>query len=128
MVSLRVGTIDIEGAKIDCLSLFMCPLLAQLIICFFSFFLLQLFTVLMKKVKQSIIFRCLWLVPNKLFQPVIKVIGQPYSRAPKRCYCTSLSACFAHQYLPEAQRFSLFSLIVTDVTEKIQSVCFCREY
>jgi hypothetical protein len=44
-----------KGAKIDCLSIVMCPLLAQLIIGFF--FLLQLFTVLMKKthaVKQSI--------------------------------------------------------------------------
>ncbi len=30
--------IDIEGAKIDCLSLFMCPLLAQLKIGFFSSF------------------------------------------------------------------------------------------
>ncbi len=30
--------IDIEGAKIDCLSLFMCPLLAQCKIGFFSFF------------------------------------------------------------------------------------------
>jgi hypothetical protein len=44
----------------------MCPLLAQLIIGFFSvfcFFLLRPFTVLMKKtlaVKQSIILRCLW--------------------------------------------------------------------
>jgi hypothetical protein len=33
-----VSPIDIEGAKIDCLSLFMCLLLAQLIIGFFSFF------------------------------------------------------------------------------------------
>ncbi len=41
----------------------MCLLLAQLIIGFFSIFLLRLFTVLMKKtraVKQSIILRCLW--------------------------------------------------------------------
>jgi hypothetical protein len=58
-----IQCIDIKGAKIDCLSLFMCPLLAQLIIGFFSLFWLQPFTVLMKKtraVKQSIIFRCLW--------------------------------------------------------------------
>jgi hypothetical protein len=33
-----ITPIDIEGAKIDCLSLFMFPLLAQLIIGFFSFF------------------------------------------------------------------------------------------
>jgi hypothetical protein len=49
-------TIDIEAQKIDCLSFVMCPLLAQLIIGIFSF-LLQLFTVLMKKtraIKQSI--------------------------------------------------------------------------
>ncbi len=62
---LWLGPIDIEGAKIDCSGLFMCPLLAQGIIGFFSFFLLRPFTVLMKKthaVKQSIIFRCLCLV------------------------------------------------------------------
>jgi hypothetical protein len=33
-----MATIDIEGAKIDCLSLFMCPLLAQLKTGFFSSF------------------------------------------------------------------------------------------
>ncbi len=33
-----VASIDIEGAKIDCLSLFMCPLLAQLKTGFFSCF------------------------------------------------------------------------------------------
>ncbi len=53
-----------KGAKIDCSSFVMCPLLGQLIIGFFSFlFLLRPFTVLMKQtrqmvraVKQSIIF------------------------------------------------------------------------
>jgi hypothetical protein len=47
----------LKGAKIDRLSFEMCPLLAQLIIGFFSFFWLQPFTVLMKQtraVKQSI--------------------------------------------------------------------------
>ncbi len=55
-------------AKIDCLSFVMCPLLAQPIIAFFSFFLLWPFTVLMKQtrqavhaIKQSIILSCLWL-------------------------------------------------------------------
>jgi hypothetical protein len=33
-----VQVIDIEGAKIDCLSFVMCLLLVQLIIGFFSFF------------------------------------------------------------------------------------------
>jgi len=35
---LGIPPIDIEGAKIDCLSLFMCPLLAQRKKGFFSFF------------------------------------------------------------------------------------------
>jgi hypothetical protein len=35
---LFIFTIDIKGAKIDCLNLFMCPLLAQLKIGFFSSF------------------------------------------------------------------------------------------
>jgi hypothetical protein len=40
---------------IDCLSFVMCPLLAQLIIVFFSFFLLlQSFTVLMKQTRQAV--------------------------------------------------------------------------
>ncbi len=82
--------IDIEGAKIDCLSLFMpwfmCPLLVQLIIGFF--FLLQPFTVLMKKtraVKQSIIFRCLWLNlrwqrrVQKLTEENLKVVWAKFS-------------------------------------------------
>jgi len=58
-----VIVIDIEGAKIDCSSLFIVPATSaaqnRLL------FLLWLFTVLMKKthaVKQSIIFRCLWLL------------------------------------------------------------------
>jgi hypothetical protein len=38
IISFFVIAIDIEGAKIDCLSLFMCPLLAQLKIGFFSSF------------------------------------------------------------------------------------------
>ncbi len=43
-----------KGAKIDCLSFVMCPLLAQLKIGFFSFFLLWLFTVLMKQTRQAL--------------------------------------------------------------------------
>jgi hypothetical protein len=38
LLALIRTIIDIEGAKIDCLSLFMCPLLAQLKIGFFSSF------------------------------------------------------------------------------------------
>jgi hypothetical protein len=41
-----VEPIDIERLKIDCLSVVMCPLLAQLKTGFFSVFLLRLFTVL----------------------------------------------------------------------------------
>ncbi len=41
-----VVPIDIERPKIDCLSVVMCPLLAQLKTGFFSIFLLQVFTVL----------------------------------------------------------------------------------
>jgi hypothetical protein len=57
-------SIDIEGVKIDCSSLFIVPATsaAQNRLLFF-FFLLRPFTVLMKKtraIKQSIIFRCLW--------------------------------------------------------------------
>ncbi len=37
-------TIDIEGAKIDCLSLFMCSLLAQHIMGFFSFFAVAIYS------------------------------------------------------------------------------------
>ncbi len=39
---------------IDCLSFVMCPLLAPLVIVFFSFFLLRLFTVLMKQTRQVV--------------------------------------------------------------------------
>jgi len=57
--------IDIEGAKIDCLSLFMCPLLAQLKIGFFSSFsdaaVYSTNEANKAGLKQSIIFRCLWL-------------------------------------------------------------------
>ncbi len=52
--------IDIEGAKIDCSSLFIVPATSA---AQNRLFLLWPFTVLMKKtraVKQSIIFRCLW--------------------------------------------------------------------
>jgi hypothetical protein len=42
----------LKGAEIDCLSFVMCPLLAQLIIDFF--FLMQLFTVLMKQTRQAV--------------------------------------------------------------------------
>jgi hypothetical protein len=56
-------TIDIEGAKIDCLSLFMCPLLAQLKIGFFSSFSDAAVYITNEAnkagLKQSIIFRCL---------------------------------------------------------------------
>ncbi len=38
IISICVLPIDIEGAKIDCLSLFMCPLLVQLKTGFFSSF------------------------------------------------------------------------------------------
>jgi len=44
-----ISTIDIERPKIDCLSVVMCPLLAQLKTGFFSIFLLRLFTVLQSK-------------------------------------------------------------------------------
>ncbi len=37
-ISLRVQIINIERRKIDCLSFVMCPLLAKLIIAFFSSF------------------------------------------------------------------------------------------
>ncbi len=54
---------DIEGAKIDCLSLFMCPLLAQLKIGFFSSFsdaaVYSTNEANKAGLKQSIIFRCL---------------------------------------------------------------------
>ncbi len=62
------GLIDIEGAKIDCLSLFMCPLLAQLKIGFFSSFsdaaVYSTNEANKAGLKQSIIFRCLWLDSN----------------------------------------------------------------
>jgi hypothetical protein len=66
-----VKTIDIKGVKIDCSSLFIVPATsaAQNRLLFF-FFLLRPFTVLMKKthaVKQSIIFRCLWLKQSTVF-------------------------------------------------------------
>ncbi len=68
--------IDIEGAKIDCSSLFIVPATsaAQNRLLFF-FFLLWPFTVLMKKtraVKQSIIFRCLWLYVGKTREVSLK--------------------------------------------------------
>jgi hypothetical protein len=56
-------------SNIDCLSFVLCPLLAPLVIGFFSlfFFLLRMFAVIMKQtrqavcaVKQSIFLRCLW--------------------------------------------------------------------
>jgi hypothetical protein len=57
--------IDIEGAKIDCLSLFKCPLLAQLKIGFFSSFsdaaVYSTNEANKAGLKQSIIFRCLWI-------------------------------------------------------------------
>ncbi len=37
-IGLWVGIIDIKRQKIDCLSFVMCPLLASLVIGFFSFF------------------------------------------------------------------------------------------
>ncbi len=56
--------IDIEGTKIDCSSLFMCPLLAQLRIGFFSSFsdaaVYSTNEANKAGLKQSIIFRCLW--------------------------------------------------------------------
>jgi hypothetical protein len=60
-------------SNIDCLSFVMYPLLAQLIIGFFSFFfLLHPLTVLMKQtrqavsaIKQSIFLRCLWVHSTK---------------------------------------------------------------
>jgi hypothetical protein len=56
--------IDIEGAKIDCLSLFMCLLLAKLKIGFFSSFsdaaVYSTNEANKAGLKQSIIFRCLW--------------------------------------------------------------------
>ncbi len=56
-------TIDIEGAIIDCLSLFMCLLLAQLKIGFFSSFsdavVYSNNEANKAGLKQSIIFRCL---------------------------------------------------------------------
>jgi hypothetical protein len=56
-------TIDIEFAKIDCLSLCMCPLLAQLKIGFFSSFsdaaVYSTNEANKAGLKQSIIFRCL---------------------------------------------------------------------
>jgi hypothetical protein len=61
---LFVWNIDIEGAKIDWLSLFMCPLLAQLKIGFFSSFsdaaVYSTNEANKAGLKQSIIFRCLW--------------------------------------------------------------------
>jgi hypothetical protein len=60
--------IDIEGAKIDFLSLFMCPLLAQLKIGFFSSFsdaaVYSTNEANKAGLKQSIIFRCLCLWHN----------------------------------------------------------------
>jgi hypothetical protein len=59
-----VQNIDIEGAKIDCLSLFMCLLLEQLKIGFFSSFsdaaIYSTNEANKAGLKQSIIFRCLW--------------------------------------------------------------------
>jgi hypothetical protein len=46
--------IDIESSKIDSLSFVVCPLQAQLITGFFSFFLLRQFTVLMKQTRQAV--------------------------------------------------------------------------
>jgi hypothetical protein len=58
--------IDIEDANIDCLSLFMCPLQAQLKIGFFSSFsdvaVYSTNEANKAGLKQSIIFRCLWLL------------------------------------------------------------------
>jgi hypothetical protein len=55
-----------QKAKIDCLSLFMCPLLAQLKIGFFSSFsaaaVYSTNETNKAGLKQSIIFRCLWLL------------------------------------------------------------------
>jgi hypothetical protein len=63
-----VASMDIESAKIDCLCLFMCPLLAQLKIGFFSSFsdaaVYSTNEANKAGLKQSIIFRCLWLLPN----------------------------------------------------------------
>ena len=65
-----VASIDIEGAKIDCLCLFMCPLLAQLKIGFFSSFsdvaVYNTNEANKAGLKQSIIFRCLWYLANRL--------------------------------------------------------------
>ncbi len=62
--------IDIEGAKINCLSLFMCLLLAQLKIGFFSSFsdaaVYSTNDASKAGLKQSIIFRCLWNRHKKL--------------------------------------------------------------
>ncbi len=55
--------IDIEGPKIDCLSVVMCPLLAQLKTGFFSIFCcgcLQYYEANKASLRQSIILRCLW--------------------------------------------------------------------
>ncbi len=56
--------IDIERPKIDCLSLVMCPLLAQLKTGFFSiFFAAAVYSTTeanKASLKQSIILRCLW--------------------------------------------------------------------
>jgi len=53
-----------QKAKIDCLSLFMCPLLAQLKIGFFSSFsaaaVYSTNETNKAGLKQSVIFRCLW--------------------------------------------------------------------
>ncbi len=58
--------IDIKGTKIDCLSLYMCPLLAQLKKGFFSSFsdaaVYSTNEANKAGLKQSIIFRCLWLI------------------------------------------------------------------
>ncbi len=62
-------------AKIDCLSLFMCPLLAQLKIGFFSSFsaaaVYSTNETNKAGLKQSIIFRCLWITSICDMQPKV---------------------------------------------------------
>jgi hypothetical protein len=73
-----VYLIDIERPKIDCLSLVMCPLLAQLKTGFFSiFFAAAVYSTTeanKASLKQSIILRCLWFTSTG-FKELTMVFG-----------------------------------------------------
>ncbi len=103
--------------KTDCSSLFIVPATsaAQNRLLFF-FFLLRPFTVLMKKtraIKQSIIYRCLWVSYSALFPVLVGWHARAVSLPPRRCHFGMASLP------PELHHFWFTSGILTYLTTNI---------